>query len=220
MLTGLWPSPSGSGEYALSFDQGREHRILVIRALFDEGNKLRHFTVELMRRLDALGLDCFLPDLPGANESLEPLQTQTLDGWRTAMQAAAGHFDVTHILAIRGGALIAPTHLPNIHYAPASGASLLRAMLRAQVIAAQEAGRKETRDDLFARGSVDGLRLAGYSVGPQMIAALQTATLLHDDALEIAQGDVGGSGLWLRAEPSHDAFQAEKLAKLVAERVQ
>ncbi len=219
MLTGHWPSPSGSHEYALSFDRQRATRILVIRALFDEGNKLRHFTVELMRRLDRAGIDCFLPDLPGTNESLENLEVQTLEGWREAMSAAADHFHATHVLAIRGGALIAPESLPNIHYAPASGASLLRAMLRAQVIIASEAGRKETRDALFARGSIEGLRLAGYHIGPEMIAALESAVLTHDNAIEIAQGDVGGGGLWLRAEPSHDPVQADTLARLVAGRL-
>ena len=219
MLTGLWPSPTGSSEYALGFDRDRPTRILVIRALFDEGNKMRHFTVELMRRLDRAGFDCFLPDLPGTNESLENLEKQTLEGWRTAMRAAAEHFAATHIMAIRGGALIAPASLPNIHYAPASGASLLRAMLRAQVIIASEAGRKETRDALLERGSAEGLRLAGYQIGAEMIAGLETAVLSHDDATEIAQGDVGGGGLWLRAEPSHDAMQADTLAKLVADRL-
>ncbi len=219
MLTGLWPTPAGSGEYALSFDRRRPLRLLVIRALFDEGNKMRHFTVELLRRLDKAGIDCFLPDLPGTNESLENLEVQTLTGWQTAMYSAAEHFRATHVLAIRGGALIAPSHLPNVHYAPASGASLLRAMLRAQVIIASEAGRKETRDGLFARGSEEGLRLAGYHIGPQMISALESAALTHDDAIEIAQGDVGGGGLWLRAEPGHDAAQADVLANLVVDRI-
>ena len=188
MLTGLWPAPSGSQEFTLGIDRQRTRRILVIRALFDEGNKLRHFTVELMRRLDRAGIDCFLPDLPGTNESLENLEVQTLEGWRDAMSAAADHFHATHVLAIRGGALIAPEHLPNIHYAPASGATLLRAMLRAQVIIASEAGRKETRDALFARGSIKGLRLAGYHFGPQMIAALESAVLTHDDAIRNCPG--------------------------------
>jgi hypothetical protein len=33
---------------------------------------------------------------------------------------------------------------------------------------------------------------------------------------DIAQGDVGGSGLWLRAEPGFDAKQADALAAIVA----
>lgn len=215
MQAGEWHAPSGSREYALSFDHDRAIRLLVVRGLFDEGNKLRHFTVELMRRLDKSGVDCFLPDLPGTNESLEPLEDQTLESWRDCMVEASRQFSATHVLAIRGGALIAPVHLPNIHYAPASGASLLRAMLRAQVMIAREAGKEETREDMFERGQAEGLRLAGYGMSPDMISGLQIAEIPHESAIEIAQGDVGGGGLWLRSEPSHDDNQADRLASLV-----
>ena len=51
--------------------------------MFDEANKLRHFTIELMRRLDTAGIDTFLPDLPGCNESLAPLEAQT--GWQRSV---------------------------------------------------------------------------------------------------------------------------------------
>ena len=50
------PSPDGD-EYALAFDRGRAQRLLVLPALFDEANKLRHFTVEVLRRLDVSGID-------------------------------------------------------------------------------------------------------------------------------------------------------------------
>jgi hypothetical protein len=35
----------------------------------------------------------------------------------------------------------------------------------------------------------------------------------------IAQADVGGAGLWLRAEPAHSAEQADALAATVAAQV-
>jgi len=35
---------------------------------------MRRFTVEVMRRLDNAGIDSFLPDLPGGNESSQALQ--------------------------------------------------------------------------------------------------------------------------------------------------
>ncbi|MWV27861.1 hypothetical protein [Aurantiacibacter rhizosphaerae] len=218
MLTGLWPSPSGSSEYALSFDRQREKRVLVIPALFEEGNKLRHFTVELMRRLDAGDIDCFLPDLPGTNESLEDLERQSLDSWRAAIDAAAHHFGATHVLTMRGGALVAPAHLSAMHYAPVAGSGLLRAMLRAQVMIASEQGRTETRDGLLASGLAEGLRLGGYDIGPQMIGELEAAKPAQD-AEQIAQGDVGGGGLWLRAEPGHDPAQAQRLADIIMERL-
>ena len=39
---------------------------------------------------------------------LEPLEHQTPDGWRAAMEAAAAHFAATHLLGMRGGALLTP----------------------------------------------------------------------------------------------------------------
>ena len=214
MIAG-WPAPDGDG-YALAFDRGRERRVIVVPALFDEANKLRHFTVEVLRRLGEAGVDAFLPDLPGCNESRAPLEAQTLTGWREAAELAARHFGATHALTIRGGALCGP-ELPTWRYAPATGASILRAMLRARVIASKEAGIEETRDGLLEAGRKSGLELAGYRLGAAMIRELETAEPSGGAALaNIAQTDLGGSGLWLRAEPDHDPAQAEALARIVA----
>jgi hypothetical protein len=169
-----WPSPAGD-EYAVAFDHGRAARVLVLPALFDEANKLRHFTVETMRRLDEAGIDCFLPDLPGCNESGVALEGQTLRKWRDAAAVAAAHFGATHVLALRGGALTAPAGLPCLHYAPVNGASLLRGLLRARVLASREAGIEETRDGLFARALSGGIELAGYRLGAPMVAELESA---------------------------------------------
>jgi len=211
-----WPTPAGE-EYAVAFDKGRAHRVLVLPAWFDESNKLRRFTVEVMRRLDGSGIDSFLPDLPGCNESLAPLETQTLESWRTEAAEAAWHFSATHVLAIRAGAMIAPDALPGWRYAPAAGSSQLRALLRARVLSSREAGREEDRDTLLAQGRQSGLELAGYRLGAAMITALAEAGLpasvSHRD---IGQGDLGGAGLWLRAEPDYDPKQADALAVIMA----
>jgi len=214
MLT-AWPALEGE-EYALAFDRGRARRVLVLPALFDEANKLRHFAVETMRRLDAAGIDTFLPDLPGCNESRVPLDSQTLHGWREAAEAAAEHFGATEALAIRGGALCEPAGLPVWRYAPATGASILRAMLRARGIASKEAGVEETREALLERGLQDGLELAGWRLGATMIRELDAAEPGGVALANIAQGDLGGAGLWLRAEPDHDPAQADALAAIVA----
>jgi hypothetical protein len=211
-----WPGPDGD-EYALALDRHRERRVLVLPALFDEASKLRHFTVEVMRRLDAAGVDTVLPDLPGCNESLAPLEAQTLAGWRAASEAAAAHFRATHVLTIRSGALCAPAGLPEIRYAPATGASLLRALLRARVIASKEAGLDEDRDGLLALGRGEGLELAGYRLGAPMIRELETAEPAGGAALaNVAQAEIGGAGLWLRAEPDHSPEQADALAARIA----
>ena len=211
-MIAAWTPSGGPEEYAVSFDRGRDRRLLVLPALFDEANKLRRLTVEVMRRLDAGGTDSFLPDLPGCNESGAPLQAQDLAGWTMQATQACQYFGASHVLAIRGGALLAPDGMPGWSYAPAKGQALLGTMLRARVVAAREAGREETRDALLAKGIAEGLTLAGHRLGARMIAQLQVAGPVP--GLDpIAQGDIGGAGPWLRAEPGFDAAQADALAQ-------
>lgn len=208
-----YPCPGGDTEYTLAFDHGRQPRLLIVPALFDEANRLRRLTVEVMRRLDAAGIDCFLPDLPGCNESRQPLEAQSLDGWRAAMWAAAEHFGATHALGIRGGALVQPD-LPGWRYAPVKGANLLRQMLRARIVASKEAGLAETQESLLDTGSREGLELVGYRLAPDLLAQLQAAE--PAEATDIPQDLVGGAGLWLRAEPGEDRTQADALAAILA----
>ena len=217
MLTGSWPCPVSGDEYALAFDRQRKARVLVIPALFDEGNKLRHFTVEVMRQLDAGGIDAMLPDLPGTNESPVPLAVQSLTGWRAAMTAAARHFAATHVLTVRGGALLDPGTLPGLRYAAVSGATIMRGMVRAQVLSDKEAGKATTSDDLKQRAQAEGATLAGYELGAGMVRDLLVGEPPETLATKVDQGELGGPGLWLRAEPAHDASQAERLAALLLE---
>lgn len=215
----LWPCPTPQGgsaeEYALSFDRGRPHRLLIVPALFDEANRMRRFTVELMRRLDAAGIDALLPDLPGCNESLQPLQEQTPATWRDAMAAATAHFGATHALGVRGGALLTPSGLPAWHYAPAKGASILRQLVRARILTARENGISESQDALMAQGLAAGLTLSGFRLGPAFLRDFQA--LAPGAATAIAQEAIGGGALWLRAEAGEDAAQADALAALLAE---
>jgi hypothetical protein len=215
-MIAAWPGPVGE-ECAVVFDKGRKHRVLVLPAWFDEGNKLRHFTVETMRRLHGAGVDSFLPDLPGCNESPAPLDAQTVASWRAAAGAAADHFSATRVLAIRAAVAIAPEGLPGWRYAPLAGSSQLRSLLRARILSAREAGREENREALLAEGREQGLDLAGYRLGAAMIAELAEAELpVSTGQRDIAQGDLGGPGLWLRAEPDHDPRQADALAAVIA----
>ena len=128
--------------------------------------------------------------------------------------AAASHFGATHVLALRGGALVAPA-LPGWRYAPVSGAAILRQMIRMRVIAVREAGHEESAAALLEHGLAEGLMLAGYAVSAAMIAGLQNAAATDESAV-IAQADIGGAGLWLRAEPDEDQTQAEALSGIVA----
>ena len=220
-----WNIPAVDGgaageEMLLAFDRGRTARVLVCPAWFDEANKLRRFTVEVMRRMDAAGIDTLLPDLPGCNESLAPLQIQTLAGWRSGMVAAAQALGATHVLAIRAGALVAPAGLPGWHYAAQSGPKVLRGMIRARTIAAREAGISETSEGLMAQGRETGITLGGWHLGAEMVRAIESAEpSLAPGQSDIAQSQIGGPGLWLRAEPGEDAGQAQTLAALIADSI-
>lgn len=210
-----WFSESGAEEYAISFDSGSRTRVLVIPALFDEANKLRRFTLGVMRCLAAAGVDSVLPDWPGCNESRTSLTPQTLGGWREDARAAADYFAASHVLTIRGGALIDPGILPSLAYAPVTGSSILSAMLRAAAISEREVGREVTRDSLLQQGLRDGLVLAGHPIGAAMLGELGAAQPAPVSRT-ISQNELGGPALWLRAEPSDDPEQAARLAALMA----
>lgn len=227
MIPASWPCPLPGGgsseEYALTFGltfggansaARRPVRLLVVPALFDEGNRMRRLTVEVMRRLDAAGIASVLPDLPGCNESLQPLERQDTVDWLDAMTAAAHHFGATHALGIRGGSLFTPKGLPTWHYAPAKAASILRQMMRARIISAREAGREELRETLAETALIRGIELAGYPIGADFFRHFETMTPASS-AIVVEQETLGGSGLWLRAEPDENRQQADALAAIL-----
>jgi len=218
-----WPCPLPGGgmadEWALveKPEGAPSARLLIVPALFDEANKLRRFTIEVMRRLAASGIACVLPDLPGFNESILPLAAQTPGDWQIAMEGAARHFGCSHVLTIRGGALASPREVPGWHYAPVAGASQMRQMLRARILAAREAGRSETQDSLLEHGRTHGLELAGYRLGADFIAEFGGMVAQGGpDVQVITQDLLGGPGLWLRPEPGEDSGQADALAAVIA----
>lgn len=214
-----WPCPLRTGgfvqEHALAFDRQRPHRLLIVPALFDEGNKLRRLTVEVMRRLDSEGIDSILPDLPGCNESLQPFDSQTPGTWLDAMSSAARHFGATHALGIRGGCLFTPGGLPCLHYAPLKAASILRQMMRARILGSREAGREEFGEDLVPMAQTRGIELVGYPLGAEFYRDFE-AMRPDAGATIVLQEEVGGGGLWLRAEAGEDPDQADALAAILA----
>ena len=220
-MISTWPCPQADGsahdELAVLSDRGRSWRLLILPALFDESNKLRRLTVDIMQRLDAAGVDSMLPDLPGCNESLHPLEQQTLSIWRAAAQAAANHFTATHVLTIRAGALLAPAGLPGWHYAPVSGSTVLRPLLRGARVHAREAGHDTTIANLQEQGRTQGIDLAGYSIGSTLFCDLEEAEFVQSpDAQIITQESLGEAGLWLRAEPDMSALQSESIAEIIS----
>lgn len=218
MKPGLYPSAAGGpAEPALVIDRKRPWRLLIVPALFDEANRMRRLTVEVMRRLDAAGIDTLLPDYPGCNESTADFTAQTPAGWTAAMLEAKRHFEASHVLGIRGGCLFAPEALHTWHYAPASGESQLRQMLRARVVASREAGREESRETLLETGRTQGIELAGYRFGAQFLREFESLVpAVSPHHSEIPQAMLGGSPLWLRAEPDENPEQADALAAIIA----
>ncbi|MDE2561641.1 MAG: hypothetical protein KGL48_05270 [Sphingomonadales bacterium] len=211
------PGPAGpSREYALAIDRQRPLRLLVVPALFEEANRTRRMLAEMMRRLDAAEIDSFLPDLPGCNESTQDFATQSLSAWRGAMEAAAREFAATHVLAIRGGALVPPDRLPGVVYEPLKGQSILRQLIRARILASREAGRQEEGKGLVAEGKEHGLELAGYRCGALLIAGLESAVAQDEGRRVVCQAELPGAGLWLRSEPGESPGQSEALAKIIA----
>jgi hypothetical protein len=216
-----WPcaAPGGNGEeFALvAGPQDAAARVLIVPALFEEANRTRRMLAETMRALASGGIASVLPDLPGCNESLAPLEQQDLGSWRGAIAEAAGHFAATHALSLRGGAIVVPDELPGWRLEPIGGAQALRPMLRARTIAAREEGRSETIDGLREQGPQAGVELAGYRLGAAMIRDLETASLEDETSQAILTlADLGGAALWLRSEPDEDAVLSGALAARMA----
>jgi hypothetical protein len=218
-MIATWPCPGPGGisdELALVCDYGRSARLLIVPPLFEEMNRTRRLLVETQRLLDTAGIDSFLPDLPGCNESLQAFAAQSLGGWRAAMTRAAQHFRASHVLAVRGGALVFPCDLPGWVLEPQKGAAILRQLLRARILAAREAGVEETSAALVEHGRTHGLELAGYKLGAALIAGLDAAVPEDEGQRVIRQYELGGSALWLRSEPGEDPAQAAALAAIIA----
>lgn len=214
------PSGATADEMLLGFDRKREHRILVVMPLFDEASKMRRQIVETMRILDQSGVDCFCPDLPGCNESLAPHAEQSLSGWRGAAANAAAHVQATHVLGVRSGSLVAPGDLPGQAYEPVKPRAVLSRLARAEQISARETNESVTAKELIARGCENGVTLAGWPLGADLVNELAAnGSITSPHHLPITQEEVGGSPLWLRAEPSFDPAQAQALAAMIVDRI-
>jgi len=89
--------------------------------------------------------------------------------------------------------------------------------IRARTIAAREARKTEKTDDLVILARKDGIELAGWPIGAALFAELEQAVANTDSQqATIEQSDIGGAGLWLRAEAGEDPEQADMLAAIIA----
>lgn len=200
----------GQYEYCLSVGEAGARTIMMVPPLFDEMNRTRRMLVEAMRTLADRGVRTLLPDLPGCNESLADLAGQSLDDWRRAVADCAVQVKATHIASLRGGTLIDDgPRLPRWNLAPVKGASLLKAMLRTRIAGDKEAGLFTTSEQLLGSAPVE---LSGNLLGTEMLALLEAAEPSTDNVHIVALADIGGSPLWLRAEPGDDTAMSAAIA--------
>jgi pimeloyl-ACP methyl ester carboxylesterase len=198
--------------------------ILFVPPLFEEANRTRRTIVLAMRALAADGFATLLPDLPGQNESLVPLEQVDLATWQNALADVAASIDGPLIIAsLRGGALL--DHCAKAaawwRLAPVGGASLLRTLMRARVAADRENGVTSSLESLQAEAATAPLLLAGNRLAPAMIAQLgsaeiQPAAPLRTVTLGSGADAIAGTPLWLRAEPGEDAAMAAAIAADIA----
>lgn len=194
--------------------------VLIVPPLFEEANRTRRTLVLAMRALAAQGFAVLLPDLPGQNESLVPLEEADLTRWRDAL--ADIDIDGPLIVAsIRGGTLIDQGIKAAAWWrlAPVGGASLLRTLMRARVSADREAGIATSLDSLQAEAQAAPLLLAGNNLSPAMVAELGAAEAQPVAPLRsigLGADGIAGTPLWLRAEPGEDATMAQAMADDIA----
>ncbi|PXW79340.1 hypothetical protein C7451_101405 [Blastomonas natatoria] len=214
----------GNDELCLCHGPEGGPALLILPPLFDEANRVRHLLVEAARALADHGIASLLPDLPGCNESLVPLDRASISLWQAALIACAEQLGpISHVAAIRGGALLdgALGDLPRWRLAPVKGGQLLRTMLRARIASDREAGISSSSETLMEAARNQGIELAGNNLSPSMIRELDSAAPSEGSAVRLArfaddpldaEARIAGAPLWLRAEPAHDPAMAASIA--------
>ncbi len=201
----------GGSELLLRHGKGAPVTLLILPALFEEANRMRRFTVQLMRGLAEQNIGSILPDLPGMGESLHELAEVSFDDWTDAARALANQIRSAEgrclTIAIRGGALLDGVADHGWRLAPETGARLLRDMVRATALTGGQSA-----SDLDAQARTKPVMLAGNLLSLALYASLSAAELPDGDRrCARMAGDVGaidvalaGSRLWRAAEPGDD----------------
>jgi hypothetical protein len=190
---------------------------LIVPPLFDEANRMRRTLVLTMRALSRLGMPSLLPDLPGQNDSPIATEDVTLSDWRSALAAIASAEGRPLIVASwRGGALIDDAVACAAGWwrmAPVQGASIVKGMIRTRIAGDKEAGRASSAEAIRAGAAHGPVELAGNLLSAAMLDALECAAPAAVEPLrQVTPADMGGSALWLRAEPGEDAAMAGAMA--------
>jgi hypothetical protein len=183
----------GGTEMLLRHGAGLPITLLVLPALFEEGNRMRRFTVSVMRTLAARGIGTILPDLPGTGESITDLAAVALQDWHDAVSELVGACSGS--IAIRGGALLDAGVPHRWRLAPETGERLLRDMTRATAFSE---GVPVSTIDILARAAPT--RLAGNLINPELYKSLHEAAPIGGAYVT----SVEGQKLWRAAEPGDD----------------
>ena len=203
--------------------------VLLVPPLFEELNRCRALLAGVMRGLADRGLRAVLPDLPGTGESPRELQDVVWEDWSGAIAAVAADLATDGkpplLASVRGGALIdgEAGAIARWRFAPATGASLTRDLLRARQAILPEKARAEEID---AEASASITEFAGYSIPPALYSSLRDATLrdrpptrivrLESDPAD-AELKLAGKPLWRQSEPGNDPALASRLASDIAD---
>jgi pimeloyl-ACP methyl ester carboxylesterase len=215
-----WP---GGREAMLRFGPGTGPVVIAVMPLFEEANRTRAFMVTMLRALADHGIAGVLPDLPGTGESLTETEDVTLSDWVNALSALVetvrSKRGEVHGIALRGGTLIDAPFDSRWHFAPVTGESLVRDLLRTRLTTG-----KDSADDAIEL-SGPPVELAGNRLSRTLLAQLKatvpgTAERLRIVRLETdtrpADRHFAGSPLWRRSEPDNDPALALLLADDIA----
>lgn len=218
---------AGREELCLSTTARSSRRVMLVPPLFDEMNRMRKMLLDVMRALHASEISSFLPDLPGTNESLIPLETITLSDWQNATAACAQQHQISHIASFRGGALTVAAMQSADHwiFTPVKGATILRTMMRTKLAADREAGLNTNMTELTTQAETGPLELAGNIIGSELFSQLNAAVIadLKQQRIVRLESDnkpcdvhIAGAALWLRAEPDDDLAMSSAIAQDIA----
>lgn len=187
--------------HELRFGADAPVQLIILPALFEEANRMRRFTAQLMRALALRGIGTTLPELPGMGESPTELADVALDDWRDAVPQGA------LTVAIRGGALLDGAARAGWRLSPESGERVVRDLLRATALSS---GVSASALDKAARERPTAL--AGNVLSPALYSALHIAspsggnrrTARLADEAGVRDASLTGSRLWRAAEPGED----------------
>lgn len=183
-------------------------KVLILPALFDEANRMRRFTIQLMHRLVESKIGSVLPDLPGTGESLLDLEKVSWLDWIEAVRIVGNRLPAGERLtvAIRGGAILDRFAAADSNFShrawqlsPESGKRMLDGMHRTMIVAGRD---------------VPGYNLSEHLAAPLALAVPGLADRVVRLASDPVAADhkIAAAPLWRRAEPGEDLALIEQVA--------